>query len=76
MRELQTKPVIILSALIILTIVVFFPVRRHGFINIDDGTYVTENAHLRGGLTWEAVSWAFTATRASNWHPQIGRAHV
>src|SRR5690349_2093778 len=39
------------------------------FVNIDDNIYVTENQQVLAGLSGAGVRWAFTATRASNWHP-------
>ncbi len=45
------------------TMAVFLPVRGHDFINLDDNLYLTENPHLRHGLTEEAVRWSLTA----NW---------
>ncbi len=39
------------------------------FVNFDDHPYVTENVHVRAGLTWAGTRWAFTATAQSNWHP-------
>jgi tetratricopeptide (TPR) repeat protein len=48
----------------------------HGFITYDDPVYVTENAHVKGGLTWENVRWAFQSTEASNWHPLTWLSHM
>ena len=48
---------------------VYWPVRNYDFINLDDPTYVTENGHVRAGLTCESFLWAFTATDTANWHP-------
>ncbi|MCK7475889.1 MAG: tetratricopeptide repeat protein [Rhodopseudomonas palustris] len=41
----------------------------NGFVNYDDPAYVVENRHVKEGLTWEGVAWAFTASYVSNWHP-------
>ncbi len=48
--------------LILGTFVVFWPVRKHGFINLDDPDYVYSNRHVRSGLTMEGVNWAFSTT--------------
>jgi len=32
----------------------------NGFINFDDPIYITENTHVRSGLTSETLRWAFT----------------
>ena len=46
------------------------------FVNYDDPDYVTANEHVRGGLTWEAIRWAFTATHSNNWHPLTSIWHI
>jgi len=55
---------------------VFWPVSRHDFLNYDDNTYVTDNPRVAAGLTWEGTRWAFTATRAANWHPVTWLSHM
>jgi tetratricopeptide (TPR) repeat protein len=46
--------------LAVLTLAVYWPVRDHEFLNFDDGVFVTENAHVQAGLTWNGIVWAFT----------------
>jgi len=58
------------------TVVVFVPVLRHGFVNYDDPEYVTENVHVRAGLSWAGVTWAFAAPHAANWHPLTWLSHM
>jgi tetratricopeptide (TPR) repeat protein len=49
----------------------------NGFIDVyDDGTYVTQNRHVQGGVTTEAVRWALTASTGSNWHPLTWISHM
>lgn len=55
---------------------IFLPAVTHDFITYDDPVYVTENAHVKGGLTWENVRWAFQSTEASNWHPLTWLSHM
>jgi len=52
-------PVIIL-ALSLMVSGVYWQTGGHPFINLDDGTYVSENPVVLRGLTLEGVSWAFT----------------
>ncbi len=62
----------IAAALVALTTVVFAPLRDHGFTNYDDGAYVTENAHVIGGISWQNATWAFSfdsCADTGNWHP-------
>jgi tetratricopeptide (TPR) repeat protein len=52
--------------------IVFFIFGRtlwYGFVNFDDGDYFSSNYHVRAGLTWKGVLWAFQTGYASNWHP-------
>jgi protein O-mannosyl-transferase len=58
-----------LLALVVITVLVYAPVRNHEFVAYDDNTYVTDNPHVKGGLTWSAVIWAFTTGYANFWHP-------
>lgn len=57
------------GALVVAALATYWPVTRHEFINHDDPLYVTENPHVRAGLTWESLAWAFKTGHASNWHP-------
>ncbi len=41
------------------------------FISFDDPMYVVNNRHLRAGLTWAGVQWAWTTFYAANWHPLV-----
>ena len=61
--------------LIIITLVTFWQVRGHDFVNLDDNLYVYENLHIRDGLTWEGIKWAFCvgilfeSPHADYWQP-------
>jgi hypothetical protein len=43
------------------TMILFSRALDGGFVNYDDPEYVTENARVQAGLTWDGVVWAFTA---------------
>ncbi|MBN2396951.1 MAG: tetratricopeptide repeat protein, partial [Deltaproteobacteria bacterium] len=55
---------------------VYWQVGDHAFISFDDRMYVTENPHVRAGLTLEGIRWAFVATDAHNWHPVTWLSHM
>jgi tetratricopeptide (TPR) repeat protein len=38
--------------------------------------YVTENVHVKAGITTEAIRWAFTTGYAGNWHPVTLISHM
>ncbi|HEX4825865.1 MAG TPA: tetratricopeptide repeat protein [Candidatus Polarisedimenticolaceae bacterium] len=59
-----------------LTIAAFFPVLEAGFTNYDDDVYVTANPNVQHGLDLRAIEFAFTSTRAANWHPLTWISHT
>jgi hypothetical protein len=52
-----------------LTLAAYGHVHRNEFVNYDDPTYVTNNPHLRDGLTVPNLWWALTHFYFGNWHP-------
>jgi tetratricopeptide (TPR) repeat protein len=65
-----------LPLLIIATFGVYERVTHHEFVGLDDGAYVFENDRVLTGLNLESLQWAFTTTRASNWHPLTWLSHM
>src|SRR2546423_2645043 len=63
-------------ALILLTVLAYLPVRNNAFINFDDNQYITGNAQVKAGLSWETATWAFTTYDAANWHPLTWLSHA
>lgn len=55
--------------LVVLAFLAFGGALQCGFVHFDDDLYVFNNSHVRSGLSWEGVSWAFTTGHAGNWHP-------
>lgn len=62
--------------LIVATLALYNPVSQHPFVNYDDDRYVTDNFHVRTGLHWETVRWAFTSYDEANWHPLTWLSHA
>jgi protein O-mannosyl-transferase len=62
--------------LALLTISVYWPVVRLGFINYDDPDYVSGNPRVQAGLTAAGAAWAFTNSHSSNWHPVTWLSHM
>ena len=52
-----------------LTLAIFLPAARFEFITYDDPLYVSDNAHVLGGVRWANIQWAFTTWHTGNWHP-------
>jgi tetratricopeptide (TPR) repeat protein len=62
--------------LVLVTLAVYLPVVRHGFILYDDGDYVTQNKMVQEGLTLTGIKWAFTTFHSANWHPLTWLSHM
>ncbi|HUA14635.1 MAG TPA: tetratricopeptide repeat protein [Verrucomicrobiae bacterium] len=72
--EKRTPVVCLLLAVV--TLALYNPVSRHPFVNYDDDRYITENPHVRQGLTVDTVMWALTSTEQANWHPLTWMSHA
>jgi Tfp pilus assembly protein PilF len=71
------KRTLVLSLLLmLLTLALYNPLTHSAFINYDDNRYVTENSHVRAGLAWSTVKWAFTSFDQANWHPLTWISHA
>jgi protein O-mannosyl-transferase len=55
--------------LVALVATVYWQVGGFGFVNFDDPRYLTQNALVQRGLSWEGLRAAFTRVQVSNWHP-------
>ncbi len=62
--------------LIVTTLVVYWPVKNHEFINFDDNAYLTSNPIVKRGLTFKNVTWALATGHAGNWHPLTWLSHM
>ena len=62
--------------LVAITWAVFGQTIGHQFINYNDPLYVLDNAHVRAGLTWRGIAWAFTHVHSQNWHPLTTISHM
>ncbi|MFT3914346.1 MAG: tetratricopeptide repeat protein [Anaeromyxobacteraceae bacterium] len=57
------------AALAVAAFAPYLGVSSHDLVRFDDGCYLTDNPHVRGGLGAESIAWAFTTLRCANWHP-------
>jgi Tfp pilus assembly protein PilF len=71
----KRNPIVCLL-LAVVTLALYNPVNRHPFVNYDDDRYVTENPHIRQGLTADTFAWAWTSTEQANWHPLTWISHA
>jgi hypothetical protein len=70
------KTGLIALGLVVLAMATYGRVGLYGFVDFDDSEYVYENRQVRAGLTLEGAVWAFTTTRAANWHPLTWLSHM
>ena len=63
-------------ALALTTIVAYWPVGHHDFVAYDDDRYVTDNRHVRDGVSGAGLRWAATAFEGDNWHPVTWLSHM
>ena len=73
----RSFPEIVIALLVFfLAAYVYWPALHYGFINYDDPLYVTQNAHVKMGVTVEGLRWAFRDFGSSNWHPLTWLSHM
>ena len=66
----------IAASLLVVTLAVYAGVRSHAFLNYDDPEYITANPHIRAGVSWASLGWAFTHVHSANWHPLTSLSHM
>jgi protein O-mannosyl-transferase len=65
------------ALLVAIPLLLYRPVPQHDFLKLwDDDAYVTDNPHVRTGLTLANVRWAFMSFEQSNWHPVNWLSHM
>src|SRR5579864_6114991 len=65
------------ALLLVIPLLLYRHVLQHDFLKLwDDDAYVTDNPHVRTGLTLGNMRWAFTSFEQSNWHPVTWLSHM
>jgi len=72
----QKRTLVLCLLLTAAVLLAYSPVTHNGFLNYDDDTYITNNPHVRAGLTGATVKWAFTTYDQANWHPLTWLSHA
>jgi protein O-mannosyl-transferase len=70
------RETLVCLGLLAANVAVFGRVSGFEFLDYDDNIYVSDNVHIRDGLTWSGLKWAFTVGYASNWHPLTWLSHM
>ena len=71
-----THTLLLCLLLTVVVLVSYNPVTRNGFLSWDDDAYITDNVHVKAGLTWTTVKWAFTTDYQANWAPLSWLSHA
>jgi len=78
-RPLQVRPslltFLVCTLLFAGTVFLFSRSLDYGFLNYDDPSYITNNPHVRSGLTADSIEWAFTG-HSDYWHPLTWLSHM
>jgi tetratricopeptide (TPR) repeat protein len=70
------QPVVIGVLLALCVAAVYLPAVFLDFTNYDDTYYVTENPHIRAGLSWATIGWAMTHSCVGHWQPVTLMSHA
>lgn len=68
-EKANLRNVLTCAVLIFGTLFVFHRALQNGFLDLDDADYVTQNAHVKNGVTLFGIKWAFVSGASANWHP-------
>ncbi len=72
----RNAALLVAAALAVATVAAFQGVRNSEFVSFDDPYYVTNNYHVKKGLSLDGARWALTEFHASNWHPLTWLSHM
>ncbi|MGB8769883.1 MAG: hypothetical protein WCC92_09725, partial [Candidatus Korobacteraceae bacterium] len=70
------RTVLLCLALVVPTLVVYYPVHTHPFSSLDDYFYIVDNDHIHHGLNWATIWWSFRALGMVNWIPLTWLSHA
>jgi tetratricopeptide (TPR) repeat protein len=76
LRATPGRTLILCLLLALATIALYNAVTHAPFLNYDDPAYVRDNLHVRAGITWNTISWAFRTTELSDWKPITWLSHA
>ena len=68
--------ILICLFLVIAILVVYWQVRNYTLVNFDDSSYILNNSHIRTGLSFEGIAWAFSFPGFDYWHPMTWLSHM
>ena len=75
-KILLRKKISICFILAAITLLAYWPVQNHEFINFDDDLYITGNHRVKAGLTLDGLIWAFGFNERGYWQPLTWLSHM
>ncbi len=67
---------IICLILVAIILAAYWQLPTHGFLNLDDNRYITQNEHVKAGVNWQTITWAFNFENFAYWHPVTWMSHM
>ncbi len=62
--------------LLVLNLLIYWQVTRHGFLNYLDDPNLVNNFHLRGGISPDGAAWCFRIVEGDGWRPLAWLSHM
>src|SRR5262249_8543042 len=62
--------------LVAVTAAVYATALGNGYVEYDDNVYLFENDHVRAGLDWNGLKYAFTTRDSGNWIPVVWLSYL
>jgi hypothetical protein len=65
----RLRDVFLCVLLLLLLVVAYLPLWKNELIDYDDELHITQNSHVKAGLSWPGVVWAWKNDQAPYWMP-------
>ncbi|HEX4143918.1 MAG TPA: hypothetical protein VHY91_10320, partial [Pirellulales bacterium] len=76
-HQADTRQVVAICGLLVLAVLAAFSrTLSQGFLNYDDGCFVSKESHVMGGFSWSGIAWAFTNGPFGEWYPLSMLSHM
>jgi tetratricopeptide (TPR) repeat protein len=62
--------------LLVTILAVYWQICNYDFVSFDDSLYVYNNSHVKAGLTYKSIRWAFGFQDIAYWHPLTWLSHM
>lgn len=72
----KQKTILMALGIWLSTLLLFSAVRNFGFVEYDDGQYVSQNEMVQKGLSAESLRWVVTEAHFHMWHPLTSLSHL